>query len=103
MIEPKFKDMLDYCLRNKTVPFIHQCKRYLGMEDDIAITSNIKAEMKRQDRNAPSVTMETIASKIPGFEYDKRWVGKEQIRVVCGPLSKFLEYLDYDIRENETE
>ena len=97
--EPEFKDILDYCLRNKTVQFLHRIKRNHDLEEDIAITSNIKSEMKKQDRNLPSVTMETIAAKIPGFSYDSRWINKEKIRVVCGPISKFREYLDYNIEE----
>ena len=98
--EPEFIDILNYCLRNKTVQFLHRIKRNHDLEDDIAITSNIKAEMKKQDRNLPSVTMETIAAKIPGFSYDSRWINKEKIRVVYGPISKFREYLDYNIEEN---
>ena len=47
--------------------------------------------------------METLAKKMPGFSYDKRWIDKERIRVVFGPVSKFKEYLDYEISESESE
>ena len=65
--------------------FLHRIKRNHDLKEDIAITSNIKSEMKKQDRNLPSVTMETIAAKIPGFSYDSRWINKEKIRVVWWP------------------
>jgi hypothetical protein len=98
---PEFKDILDYCLRNKTVQFIRRIKRNHGLEDDIAILSSIKSEMRKG--NQSSVTMETLAKKMPGFSYDKRWIDKERIRVVFGSVSKFKEYLDYEISENENE
>jgi hypothetical protein len=98
-IPPEFKDMLDYCLRNKTVPFIHEIKRKAGLDREVAITSNIKAEMKKYDRNTPSMTLETIAAKIPGLEPKKRVINDTEARVICGSMRKFIDYLDYEVKE----
>lgn len=100
--QPTFKDILDYCLRNKTIQFLHRIKQNLGRGSGIAITSNIRAEMKKQDKNTSSATMETIAAKIPGFEYIQKRIGDDNDRIwtVCGSLSDFEKYLDYEINEN---
>ena len=98
---PKFKDMLDYCLKNKTVSFLHSCKSTTAHPNDIAFTSDIKSEINRYHRNTSPGTMQTIAAKIPGFDYKDRWIGSEKIRVIYGPKQRLLDYLDYEIEDRD--
>ena len=94
---------MDYCLNNKSITFLHKCNRNLGLEDEIAITSNIRSKLKEYNKTAAAATMETLASKIPDFSYRQRWIGKDKVRVICGPISEFREYLDYKITEDKDE
>jgi hypothetical protein len=95
-----FEQKTDYCLNNRSIPFLHKCNRSLNLETDVAITSNIISELKKHNRSAASTTMKTLAAKIPGFDYSQRWIGSDKIWVICGPISKFKEYVDYKIVEN---
>lgn len=96
-----FVQKMDYCLNNRSITFLHKCNRNLGQDDDIAITSNIRSKLKEYNKTATAASMETLASKIPDFSYSQRWIGKDKVRVICGPISKFREYLDYKITEDE--
>jgi len=98
-----FEQKIKYCLENRSVPFLHKCNRNLGLEPEIAITSNIRSELKKYDRTAAAVTMETLASKIPGFSYTSRWIGDQTARVVCGPLHKFISFLIPEISESKED
>ena len=71
----------------------------MGQEIDIAITSNIRSELKRYDKLTSVMTMNALASKIPGFEYDLRNVGGQRVRVICGPKSKFISFLNCEVSE----
>jgi hypothetical protein len=92
-----FSQKIDYCLNNKSIPFLYPIKRNLGLEAEVAITSNICSELKKYDKSMSGVTMHSLASKIPGFKYEYRSIGNQSFRVICGPKSKFYEFLDYEI------
>jgi hypothetical protein len=94
-----FEQKINHSLDNKSVPFLHICKRNFGQETQVAITSNIRSELKRYDKSASAMTMNALASKIPGFEYNLRNVNGQRIRVVCGPKSKFVSFLDCEVTE----
>jgi len=94
-----FEQKIKNCLDNKSVPFLHLCKRNLGQEIEVAITSNIRSELKRYDRSKSVMTMNALASKIPGFEYDLRNVDGQRVRVICGPKSKFVSFLNCEVSE----
>jgi hypothetical protein len=102
MTPVSFSQKIDYCLNNKSIPFLHLCKKNFGQEIEVAITSNIRSELKKYDKSASSImTMNSLASKIPGFEYDLRSVGGHRIRAICGPKKKFLEFLNYEVERTE--
>jgi hypothetical protein len=94
-----FDQKINYCLENKSVTFLHLVKRNSGHEREIAITSNIRSELQKYDRTKSVMTMNALASKIPGFESDLRNVGGARVRVICGPYSKFREFLNCEVRE----
>jgi hypothetical protein len=94
-----FEQKINHCLDNKSVPFLHLCKRNLGQEIEVAITTNIRSELKRYDRSASVMTMNALASKIPGLEYDLRNVDGQRVRVICGPKSKFISFLNCEVSE----
>ena len=71
----------------------------MGKEIDIAITSNIRSDLKRHEKLASVMTMNALTSKIPGFEYDLRNVGGQRVRVICGPKSKFISFLNCEVSE----
>ena len=97
--EVTFEQKINYCLDNRSISFLHLCKRNSGHEIEIAITSNIRSELKRHDKLASAMTMNALASKIPGFEYDLRNVGGQRVRVICGPKSEFFSFLNCEVRE----
>ena len=45
-IEVTFQQKFNYCLDNKSLHFLHPCRRNSGEELEIAITSNIRSELK---------------------------------------------------------
>jgi hypothetical protein len=45
------------------------------------------------------MTMNALASKIPGFEYDLRNVDSRRVRVICGPKSRFVSFLKCEVTE----
>ena len=92
-----FEQKINYCLDNKSVHFLHRCKRNNGEESEVAITSDIRLDLKKYDRSSGAATMEALAARIPGFKYDLRNVGGQRIRVICGPRSKFLAFVNYDV------
>jgi hypothetical protein len=94
-----FEQKINYCLKNNSIPFLHLCKRNMGQDNEIAITSNIRSELKRHDRLASVLTMSALASKIPGFEYDLRNVNGQRVRVICGPKSKFISFLNCEVSD----
>ena len=92
-----FEQKINYCLDNKSVHFLHRCKRNKGEESEVAITSDIRLDLKNYDRSSGAATMEALAARIPGFKYDLRNVGGQRIRVICGPWSKFLGFVNYEV------
>ena len=90
-----------FCLNNRSIPFLHLHNRKHNQENEVAITSDIHLELKRHDRTAGAATMETLASKIPGFKPDVRKVGGITSRVVCGPVNKFVNFLNPEISDSE--
>jgi hypothetical protein len=96
-----FSQKIDYCLNNKSIPFLHLCKRNLGQEFEVAITSNIRSELKKYDKSTSGMTMYALASKIPDFKYEKRSIGDHSFRVICGPKSKFSEFLNCEITSDD--
>ena len=89
-----------FCLQNHSVPFLHLHKRKLNQENEIAITSDIRSELKRYDRTVGAATMETLASKIPHFGVESRCLDYQTARVICGPVSKFLSFLNPEIMDS---
>jgi hypothetical protein len=81
-----FGQKISYCLNNKSVPFLNLCRRSSGFEIEVAITPNIRAELRKNDRSTSVMTMNALASKIPGFEYELRNVDGRRVRVICGPM-----------------
>jgi hypothetical protein len=102
-LEMSFQQKINYCLENKSVPFLHLCKRNAGQEFEIAITSNVRSELKRHDRLASAPTMNALASKIPGFKYEPRSIGAQTVRVVCGSRMDFFSFLDCSLTEQASE
>jgi hypothetical protein len=94
-----FGQKISYCLNNKSVPFLNLCRRSSGFEIEVAITPNIRAELRKNDRSTSVMTMNALASKIPGFEYELRNVDGRRVRVICGPMFKFLAFLNCEIQE----
>jgi hypothetical protein len=94
-----FEQKINYCLDNKSVHFLHKCKRNKGEESEVAITSDIRLDLKKYDRSSGAATMEAIAARVPGFKYDLRNVGGQRIRVICGPRSKFLGFVNYEVED----
>lgn len=70
----------------------------MGQEAEVAITSNIRSKLKKYDKSISEVTMHSLASKIPEFKYETRSIGNHSFRVICGPKSKFSEFLDCEIK-----
>jgi hypothetical protein len=97
--EVTFEQKINYCLDSRSISFLHICKRNSGQEIEVAITSNIRSELKRHDKLRSVMTMNALASKIPGFEYDLRNVGGQRVRVICGSKSKFFSFLNYEVSE----
>jgi hypothetical protein len=96
-----FIEKIDYCLYNKSIPFLHLCKRNHGQNTDVAITSNIRSEMRKYDKSASGTTMKSLASKMQGFDYELRSLGGQRVRVICGPRSQFYEFLNCEFSEIE--
>ena len=95
-----FEQKINYCLDNKSIPFLHLCKRNLGQESEVAITSDIRSELKKYGwSSSPGLTMDALAAKIPGFKYDFRSIGNRNFRVICGPKSKFMDFLNCEVEE----
>ena len=90
-----FEQKVNYCLDNKSVTFLHLYKRNLGQEIEVAITPNIRSELKKYDRATSVMTMSALAAKIPGFKYEKRNIG----RVICGTKSEFFSFLNCEVSE----
>jgi hypothetical protein len=90
---------VNYCLDNNSVTFLHKCKRNMGQGIDIAITSNIRSELKKYDKLMSTMTMNALASKIPGFEYGLRNVDGQRVRVICGAKSSFDLFLKCEVTE----
>ena len=42
-----FEQKIKYCLDNKSVHFLHKCKRNKGEESEVAITSDIRLDLKK--------------------------------------------------------
>ena len=70
-----FVQKITYCLDNKSVHFLHRCKRNKGKESEVAITSDIRLDLKKYDKSSGAATMEALAARIPDFKYDLRNVG----------------------------
>jgi hypothetical protein len=96
-----FSEKIDYCLYNKSIPFLHLCKRNHGQENEVAVTSNIRSEMRKYDRSASGTSMKSLASKMQGFDYDLRSLGGKRVRVICGPKSEFYDFLNCEFSELE--
>jgi hypothetical protein len=103
MTPVSFSQKIDYCLNNKSIPFLRLCKRNLSQEAEVAITSNICSELKKYDRSTSGITMNTLASRIPDFKYEKRSIGDHSFRVICGLKSKFSEFLNCEITEDDAK
>ena len=101
--EVSFEQKFNYCLDNKSLSFLHRCKKNFGQELEIAITSNIRSELKRYNKSTSVMTMNALATQIPGFGYEKRSIGNRSFRVICGPRSKFIEFLNCEITETGLE
>lgn len=97
--EISFQQKINYCLDNKLVPFLHLCKRNAGRDFEIAITANVRSELKRHDRLASVPTMNALASKIPGFKYELRSIGAQTVRVACGSRMDFFSFLNCELTE----
>lgn len=95
-----FEQKINYCLDNKSIPYLHLCKRNLGQDLEVAMTSNIRLDLKKYDRSSGATTMDALASKIPGFRYDFRKVAGQSTRVICGPKSMFLAFVNYEIEDD---
>jgi hypothetical protein len=102
MTPVSFSQKIDYCLSNKSIPFLYPIKKNLGQEAEVAITSNIRSELKKYDKSMSVMTMNTLASKITGFKYEHRSIGNHSFRVICGPKPKFYEFLNCEITDDDT-
>jgi hypothetical protein len=56
-----FGQKISYCLNNKSVPFLNLCRRSSGFEIEVAITPNIRAELRKNDRSTSVMTMNALA------------------------------------------
>jgi hypothetical protein len=86
----------NHCLENESVPFLYEHKRNNGGEVEVVITSNIFSELKRYNRfqvTSSNYTLAALASEIPAFKVDQRKINGVNKKVVCGPRTKFDEFL----------
>lgn len=105
-IDVNLEMKIDNCLRKDSIPFLYEHKRNKGEQIEIVITANILFELKKYNRsmtNSSNYTLAALASEIPGFKVDQRKINGENKKVVCGPRTKFFEFLIPTIREMDDD
>ena len=91
-----FSTRLDFCIKNKLLPFLHSHTRKDNTEE-IVITHDILKELtKKLDHIEGITTLEDLGKEIPGFEYCQRKLGPDNknTKVLAGKHEDFVKFLE---------
>ena len=94
---------LNFCMKNKLLPFLHSHTRKDGTEE-VVITHDILKELtKKLDHIEGITTLEDLGKEIPGFEYCQRKLGSENrnTKVLAGKRQDFVKFLEGEIGDEE--
>ena len=96
-IEITFEMRLNYCLRNKVIPYLHDHIRQDGTKEvrEIRITHDMLTELHKKAEHLEGVTtMEDLAKELPNFRYIVAKVGPKPDRVLAGEYKDFVNFLE---------
>jgi hypothetical protein len=97
-----FKTRLNFCIKNKLIPFLHSHTRKDGTEE-IVITHDMLRELtKKLDHIEGITTLEDLGKEIPGFEYCQRKLGPDNrnTKVLAGKYDEFADFLEGGIKDD---
>jgi Bifunctional DNA primase/polymerase, N-terminal len=97
-----FSTRLNFCIKNKLLPFLHSHTRKDNTEE-IAITHDILKELtKNLDHIEGITTLEDLGKEIPGFLYCQRKLGpnNRNTKVLAGKRDDLAEFLEGDIEDD---
>ena len=98
-LKSAFSIRLNFCLKNKLLPYLHQHTRRYGIEE-IIITHDILAELKRSvDHIEGITTLEDLGKEVSGFEYCQRKLGGINRKVLAGPRTEFVKFLEGEVND----
>ena len=96
-----FYTRLNFCLKNKLLPFLHSYTRKDGIEE-IVITHDILKELRKQLDNIEGITtLADLGKEIPGFIYCQKKLGRDNrnTKVLAGSRQDFVDFLDGEISD----
>ena len=97
-----FSTRLEFCIKNKLLPFLHSHTRKDNTEE-IVITHDILKELtKKLDHIEGITTLEDLGKEIPGFEYCQRKLGPDNrnTKVLAGKQEDFAKFLEGEIGDD---
>lgn len=97
-----FYTRLNFCIKNKLLPYLHIHTRKDGTEE-IVITHDILKELtKKLDHIEGITTLEDLGKEIPGFEYCQRKLGPDNrnTKVLAGKRMDFVKFLEANIEDD---
>lgn len=103
------EEKLRFCLDHSLIPFLHRItirrgSDYGAKSDTIAITCDIVDEINSGwNKKIENITsLKDIGVQL-GFNYDGKYVNRKKTKVVFGPISKLVEFLNLKIVTESTQ
>lgn len=94
-----FNTRLNFCMKNKLLPFLHSHTRKDGTEE-VLITHDILRELrKKRDNIEGIITLGDLGKEIPNFIYCQRKLGSDNrnAKVIAGRVHDFIDFLEAKI------
>jgi hypothetical protein len=103
VVETKpLKERLQFCLEHNAIPFLVWTKD----GNTVVVLSNVMKEMYSNQRfgidRTEIASMQELAHMM-GLEYGQKWLNGANTRVVFGENSKFVQFIDSEISDQENK
>jgi hypothetical protein len=98
-----FNTRLNFCMKNKLLPFLHSHTRKDGIEE-VIITHDILKELRNKlDHIEGITTLEDLGKEIPSFMYCQRKLGlrNKNTKVLAGKDHDFVNFLEGKIGDED--
>jgi hypothetical protein len=89
---------LNHCLDHNLIPFLHRLTSNKGDDTDVVvITHDILDEINKGWNKIENITALTDIGVQLGFKYDGKYLNKRKTKVVFGPVSELIEFINPEI------